>query len=309
MVDSMDLTDEKYLFVWFGWFGISLGGLGVWLYRSRWGWKAFEDAPEQRHRLSGADVIFVVMAYLFALLLLQSIQALLGGEEESEAEVSLDKAKLGLIAVQLVVAGVIIYMGRLRFAGGLGGFGLSLKRPGQMAGWAIIYFVIVSGLVLITLQVTLTICQAAGYEEVQKHETLQRLMENPPWQNTLLLVVIAVIGAPLMEELLFRGIIQTYLIRFFGWAFGPMKPPSLYDDDERWENPATSYRWLGIVLTGVLFATTHTDWQHQPALLVLAVCLGYIYERRKNLLIPILVHSMFNSISVLGVLMSESVNG
>jgi len=295
----MDQTDEKFLFIWYLWLGVSLAGLGVWLYRSRWGRNAFQGAAEQRHRLGGIDVLFVVMVYFVTL----SIRMFILKDEDPESGANQDKAYLGLIAGQLLVAAVILYIARQRFYGGLGGFGLSLKRPGRTAGWTIIYFVMVSGLTLIALQITLSICKAAGFNEVQKHETLQQLMENPPWQSTMLLVVAAVVGAPLMEELLFRGIIQTYLIRFIGWSMGPIRPPSLFEDDKVWESPAARYRWLGILITGALFALTHANWQHQPALLVLGVCLGYIYERSKNLLIPILVHSMFNVIPVLGVLM------
>jgi len=294
----MDLTSDSFVFIWLGWFGVSLAGLVIWFYRSRGGRRAFQGAPEQRHRLGGLDVLFVVMVYFVTL----SIRELFLRGEDLESAGYLDKAYLGLLAGQLCAAGVIIYVGRRRFAGGLGGFGLSLKRPGRTMGQTVVYFVMVSGLTLITLQVTLLICKAVGFEEVQKHETLQRLMDHPPWRSTALLVVTAVIGAPLMEELLFRGIIQTYLIRFFGGTVGPMKPTSLYGTDEVWANPAAGYRWLGILITGVLFATTHADWQHQPALLVLGVCLGYIYERRRNLLIPILVHGLFNLIPVLGVL-------
>ena len=295
----MDLTADKFVYIWYGWFGVSLGGLGFWLYRSQWGRSAFQGAPEQRHRLGGFDVLFVVMVYFVTL----SLQVLVLPGKKPQSEVNPDKLYLGLMAGQLLVAAVILYIGRLRFSGGLAGFGWSLKRPGRTAGWTIIYFVIASGLTLIMLQITLWLCKAAGYDQVQKHETLQRLMENPPGQSTMLLVLTAVVGAPLMEELLFRGMIQTYLIRFSGWAVGPMKSTSLLDDEEAWESPAASYRWLGILTAGILFALSHDNWQHQPALLVLGVFLGYIYERRKNLLMPILVHGMFNVIPVLGALM------
>ncbi|MCP4712288.1 MAG: hypothetical protein GY869_27005, partial [Planctomycetes bacterium] len=187
------MTDDKFLIIWNIWLILSLAGMVFWLYRSCWGRKAFLDAPEQRHRLGGIDLLFVISVYFVAM----AVRQLLLAGEEPESEAVQDMTYLGLAVEQLVVSAAILVIAQLRFSGGLGGFGLSLKKPGRTAGWTVIYFLIATGLTFITLQITLSICQMVGIDEVQKHETLQKLLENPSWQSTMLLVVTAVVGAPL----------------------------------------------------------------------------------------------------------------
>ena len=85
---------------------------------------------------------------------------------------------------------------------------------------------------------------------------------------------------PVVEELLFRGVIQRELLRV----------------------PALSTRCAGIsganILASILFAGLHLV-NHPPlwaaAVLVPSLALGYTLERYQRLLIPVLLHGLFNA--------------
>jgi membrane protease YdiL (CAAX protease family) len=56
--------------------------------------------------------------------------------------------------------------------------------------------------------------------------------------------------------------------------------------------------WAAIVVTACLFASVHAMWTWPP-IFILALCLGYAYERTGNLWVPILIHASFNAVSTL----------
>jgi len=51
--------------------------------------------------------------------------------------------------------------------------------------------------------------------------------------------------------------------------------------------------WIAIFITAILFASIH-DWWEMPSIFVLAIALGYVYERTGNLWACITLHALFN---------------
>jgi membrane protease YdiL (CAAX protease family) len=91
----------------------------------------------------------------------------------------------------------------------------------------------------------------------------------------------ALLIAPVAEELLFRGILQSYARKLF-----PIN---------RW----LLHRWGSLIAVGILFGAMHgTTPHHIPALAVFGMILGYLYERTGSLTLPILVHILFNAKSL-----------
>jgi membrane protease YdiL (CAAX protease family) len=84
----------------------------------------------------------------------------------------------------------------------------------------------------------------------------------------------AVVLVPLAEEVFFRGMLQSMLRNY-------------------WTSP-----WPAVVLTSVLFSASHMNLHWAPALTALGLVLGYNYERTGRLVAPIIIHALFNGVSM-----------
>ena len=61
--------------------------------------------------------------------------------------------------------------------------------------------------------------------------------------------------------------------------------------------------WPAIFISSITFAALHaSDWPAPVPLLILALILGYLYNRTHRLLPCIVVHLLFNGLSVAAVL-------
>lgn len=116
------------------------------------------------------------------------------------------------------------------------------------------------------------------------HSTLQDLQQDPTPERILVISFYAVVMAPLLEELTFRGVLQTCLLRLFHGR-----------------------RWAALLVTAAVFSVIHfwviTSWHGLVPLFVLGLVFGYVYERTGSLLTPVLTHAGFNAINIALVLM------
>lgn len=87
-------------------------------------------------------------------------------------------------------------------------------------------------------------------------------------------VVVAVIGAPLIEEIVFRGIVFRSLRRV---------------------SPA----WVAILASSVLFGLYHMNLVQIVYATLMGIVAGIIYEKSNNLLFPILVHVANNLVAAI----------
>jgi membrane protease YdiL (CAAX protease family) len=116
-----------------------------------------------------------------------------------------------------------------------------------------------------------------GIQTEKEHPLLRALGQS---RDLIPLVVIsAIILAPLLEELAFRGCIQSAVaIMLRG------KP--------------VAGRWLAIVITSSIFVLVHGEWWMMPPLMVLSIGLGYAYARTENLWVAVFTHAAFNATSL-----------
>ena len=143
--------------------------------------------------------------------------------------------------------------------------------------------------------------RAVGYEHAKEHDLLRALGESTDRTTEIVLIIGAALLAPVFEELLFRGHVQTLL------RSGMARLRELgRERDPGAEVPASpqaagipvSTSWVAILATAMLFALVHPMWTW-PAIFLLAVCLGYAYERTGNLWVPVVIHAVFNTTSTL----------
>jgi membrane protease YdiL (CAAX protease family) len=171
-----------------------------------------------------------------------------------------------------------------------------------------------------------------GYEHPKEHMLLKVLGESHSRPIRWLIIIGATVGAPLFEELLFRAHLQTLIRRLALWVGGqrapvapsppmprafevigndaastdliptelPLTPPPLPPLALAYDRPLPARpawpSWVAIILTSLLFALVHELWT-APLIFVLAMCLGYAYERTNNLWVPITMHAFFNTAS------------
>ncbi len=110
------------------------------------------------------------------------------------------------------------------------------------------------------------------------HALLAQLVESPVDVWLYLAIVLAAVGAPLYEEVLYRGIVQQALVG------------------------AGMRRWPAILTTSVLFSLVHlgtVPLHALPLLFVLSIGFGWAYEKTGRLSASITMHAAFNLTNLL----------
>ncbi len=110
---------------------------------------------------------------------------------------------------------------------------------------------------------------------------LQTVLEEQDGVALLVFFVTAALAAPIFEEILFRGFLLPSLTRYM------------------------SVSWA-IALSAFIFAAAHLSLSEVLPLTLLGAVLGFVYTRSRNLLAPMLLHSAWNSATMLGLLILGS---
>lgn len=151
-----------------------------------------------------------------------------------------------------------------------------------VAGLALLAAVPLTATVILGTQ---AISQAMGMDIPEVgHDMLARMRESTDLELVLLMVS-AVVAAPLLEELVFRGLAQSALASALG----------------------RDRRWLAVVVVSLVFVSVHgsSAWQTLPGLFVLSCVLGWLYERTGSLWPSILAHAGFNALNVAVALLAD----
>ena len=252
-----------------------------WLISTSLGRKALADSPSRRNRMPPYTPFIPLAIWLLGTATVQSfahpIVDNLGGWQQT----FLDNLVYCLGA--LITVAVILLIAQFTFARGLRGFGLRARTLPRDFGWACVDLLAVWPIVLAMIVVTVAIGKAIVGEEfeIPQHMGLELIMESASPLLQILIVVLAIVIAPLVEEMLFRGMIQTTLRSYFG------RP------------------WLAVIATSAMFASVHANGTHWPALFALAMGLGYSYEKSGSLFRPIFMHALFNGTTIAAALAEQ----
>lgn len=189
-----------------------------------------------------------------------------------------EEASLGVLLASLVglwagYLGTAVILSRTR------GTGHPLADVGFRARWSDLPLGVAAGLVtsVVVVRLVYLLLMAAGLvtrgDLDRLAEPAQRvgdLAQGPGW---LVLALFIGVGAPVVEEIYYRGLLQPALIRRLG-------PPG------------------GIAVSAVVFGAAHQQVLQFPALAAFGVVLGYLAWRTQRLGPAIAAHIAFNALTL-----------
>ena len=189
------------------------------------------------------------------------------GRPEGEVNLHAVMASFFLYAaLDVLIVGFLVFRG----INPVGAFGL------RWHGWLRGVFVIVPCALLLALPI-IFLAQMAAYQisgpDTAPQAIVRFLLEHRGWKERLAVAAIAILAAPVTEELVFRGVIYGVVRKYAG-------------------------RLAAIVGTSVLFALIHGHVPSLPGLLILAVALALIYEKTASLWAPVCLHAAFNGLTI-----------
>lgn len=104
----------------------------------------------------------------------------------------------------------------------------------------------------------------------------------------VLLALMTAIGAPIVEELLFRGVLLAGLRRAVSKSRSALSTV------------------LAVLLDGLLFSAAHAEWSIYVGLAIVGVVLAWIYVRTRRLAPCVLTHAGFNALAVIALVLARS---
>jgi membrane protease YdiL (CAAX protease family) len=237
--------------------------------------------PRRACGLGGLDLAVAFALFALGPAVMQQVVAVLGwrpaGGSPQPGQVAM-QALLG----QLLVQGPLVLYTLIRTSRQPRGLAaLGVTRPPVVGGvivTAFLAFVVSMVLVNACNVVVVLLGQVLGYPPPSTgHQLLPLFRQASPLALAGLLLS-AVVLAPLLEELIFRGLVQTAVLEVVG--------------------PAR--RWSAIALASLLFTSMHLSmpWQVLPGLFTLSCILGWLYERSGSLWPSIALHAAFNAANV-----------
>ncbi len=245
--------------------------LGLFIWRRWYRLAGSPGRPEAFSALAGA-------AMFFGMLLLGQLgglvaQDVLGGDQITGGPLE-DQARLmiGRYVGQAIIVAVFVWLGRRATARSAGG-GLGPLRASLIGAGALLVF---WPMVVCAANAARYLVEHLGDEPVDPiaHETLNLLLGSPVDGWFLVMVALVAIATPLLEEVMYRGILQRVMVQV---GMG---------------------RWPAIIATSAIFALMHLDvaqWHAVAAIFVLSVGFGWVYEKTGRLAAAVTMHALFNA--------------
>lgn len=196
---------------------------------------------------------------------------------------AVDAAGLLISAVaDVVMAGVLLLWLRARHPGWrrIIGWPAPGRRLRELGVGALL------GLLLVVVSLVTSVIVASVLESLtgETVETPEQVSPDLRGWGIVILVVLAVMVAPVVEEFVFRGLLFRSIADRHGF-------------------------WIGAIASAIPFGLTHVAvgaavdlWALRITLTIVGVALAWIHWRRRNLMANIVAHSAFNAIGVVIIL-------
>ena len=230
--------------------------------------------PWRKYEVPPAEGEFgVLFATVIVWLLIPSLALLgLGARPEEESLRRVLVIGLGQVLTFIVVGSMVVPGARRRLS-----FGIRFDHvPQQMLDGVV-------GFLACVPPVAIGAVLTSPLRDEKTQNLLLRILEhNPGWQSTAAILVVAGVLAPLVEELVFRSVLQSGLQSVL-----------------RTRN--------AIVLVALLFSAVH-GWPDMLPLFPLALLLGLLFHLRRSLIAVVTTHLLFNATNLAYALLTESAN-
>lgn len=243
--------------------GLTFGSLLVWIdiaRRLQRGQPVINWNPEPRARWrSAAELVAVFLA--LASVVLQLLPQLIGPSPE-RPPVDVNQVIVTLAVFLTISLFLLLLLAFERRS--LTEFGITMadwKRQFRLGGLGFLAAVIPMA---ISMFLTLPFRSPD-----QQHSLLKLLSASPDFLTVAAVAAMAVVGAPLLEELIYRVILQ-------GWL-STLLPPA-----------------IAVGLAALAFSLVH-GWRDGLALVPLAIVLGIVFHRRHSYLAVVMIHALFNA--------------
>ena len=263
---------------------IWLAGLilfACWLLDTSLGTKALSDSPPRRNSMPPYLPLVPLMLWFGGVAMAVALVQKLTPDLQDWQKLFRDHIVMSIGAIVTIAA--MMFLAHVHFARRLKGFGLNIRTIVKDFFMAIVNLLVAWPIMMAAITITTFVAGliwGTDYE-MQQHQQLEMITQYTQLPVRIMIVFVAVVIAPLLEEMLFRGFVQTTIRSFFG---------------------VRNSAWPAIAASSVFFAIMHADPGHWPALFVLGVCLGYSYEKSGSLFRPIFIHLFFNATSIIGTL-------
>lgn len=265
------------------WIALAIGVVAFRIWRVAKPLEAMEPRPGSWVDASAFTAADGIVVAALSMILLYGLNGT-GDPEASQGEAGPDELTLGALVANAVFMLTLwtLLMGYLSFVRQLSVrevFGLTRMSVARAVGLGLLI------LIPVVLVVNTSAYLVSGWLEqfwtgLEPQNAVQAFRDNNQPGVRVMMVVFAVFIAPLVEETFFRGFIYPV---FKKYTVGP----------------------YAAICSSLLFGLVHLHVGSLVPLVILALLLCRVYERTGSLIVPMVIHSGFNAISLIGLMLLE----
>jgi len=236
----------------------------------------------QDFRAVDAVVVLVLAWMLWAGLRSMAVGEVSDGSVVEEVQAAAEAVVSGPGAVEmlanvlfllLVCMGLLFYLRQVRDLDPAELFGLRRLSVSRTLGAGVLGLILLLPVVLV-VSAGYTGWLQARWPDLEPQETVKMFIDSEGLLTKWIMAGAAVIVAPLVEETVFRGFVYGVLKRY-------------------------SDSWFAALMSSAMFALAHFHLGSALPLFVLALGFSFAYERTGSLLVPMVMHALFNGITLI----------
>ncbi len=225
----------------------------------------------QQRSWSRYQVVMLLFAFIGLALLLSFIQP--GPAHTEHPAVRL----IFVLSFSAAQVAMLLVIGRKRQRGWIQDFGMDFRRLKLLPVSLAIYFAMLPALGILTMAYHAFLYRVFGIDPYMQ-EVAYLISDSQAWTR-IGFILLAVVVAPLYEELIFRGVLFSYLSCRIGFTGS-------------------------IVAVSIIFALIHFHIPSVFPLFLLSIVLCMAYWRTGSLWTSIGVHALFNSVTIIVLLLT-----